>query len=440
MIRFIDKEKLFTSGVVLLHLLWFIVSILAGNMHTGDSAEYEQQAINIRDHGSFYAWYWDQPVDPDYHTWRPLVYGLFIFLCKSIIDNNYFFIFLQNLFSIGTCLLLLHQCLRLPQKINPRWWILAGLALYPSWFMIVNSISADSLFLFIVMLAFSFLQRYLASQRTADFIAYNLLLLLGLFTKPALLYFWIPNLLYCGYLYFSSRKKILLLFPLLFPLMVTFWCARNYAVTGYWHFSSVSHINLVYYNANYPLMHKFGNDYADSVSNRIVEEARTQKTYAERARYTTDKSVAIIRDYPFHYLYWHLKGSMLLFLEPGRSDWIHYFNAPPPDNGSFSIALDEKGLSGVWEYARRFSLPMLLLMAVLAGWNLVLLVLTLKGLWAGRNLVYIRFLILFFLYITVLTGVVGCARYRLTIYPLMLMTATLALPGKFTGTSLKKYF
>ncbi len=423
--KFIYREKAFVAGTLVLHLIWFLVSLWIGNMHTGDSAEYEQQALNLREHGSLYAWYWNQPVDNDYHTWRPPVYGSFIFLCKTISSSNYFFLFLQNLFSIGSCVLLLYQCLRLPIQVNPRWWILAGTALYPSWFMIANSISADTLFLFVLMAAFTCFQEFLHSQRSIYFIAYNLLLILALFTKPALVYFWIPNLVFCGYLYLCQRKKILLLAPLLFPVMVAGWCARNEQVTGYWHFSSVSHINLVYYNANYPLMRKFGNDYADSVSAAILREADRQPTYAKRAHYIEEKSIGIIRQYPIDYAYWHLKGMVLLFLEPGRSDWIHYFNAPPPDDGSFSLAMDQKGLAGFWLYAQQFSLPMLLLMGILSCWNLGLLILSVWGLWKGRKIPYVQFLILFFIYITVITGVVGCARYRLTVYPVMLLGAAL---------------
>ncbi len=419
--EFIYKEKRFLCGILLLHLTWFVISFLIGNMHTGDSAEYEQQALNLKEHGSLYAWYWNQPIDNDYHTWRPPIYGCFIFLCKLISDSNYFFLFIQNLFSVGSCVLLLYQCLRLPLSFNPRWWLLGGLALYPSWFMIANSISADTLFLFILMIAFTCLQEFLISERTRYFTAYNLLLILALFTKPALLYFWIPNLAVCIYLFVSRKKISLLLLPLLFPAMVVLWCARNDRVTGYWHFSSVSHINLVYYNANYPLLKKFGNDYADSVSAAILKEAHKKSSYAEQARYTEQQSIAIMRQYPLEYLYWHLKGSLLLFLEPGRSDWIHYFNAPPSDNGSFSLAVDQKGMRGFWQYAQQFSIPMLLLLTILSVWNLGLLFLSLKGLWQGRKMVYVQFLVLFFIYITAITGVVGCARYRLTIYPILLL-------------------
>lgn len=417
---FISRERFFIAGVVLLHLIWFAVSVRMGNMHTGDSAEYEQQAVNIREHGSFYAWYWDQPVDNDYHTWRPPVYGIFIFLCKSISASNYFFLFIQSLFGIGSCLLLLYQCLKFPLSFNPRWWILGGLVLFPNWFIVTNSISADMPFLFILMIAFTCLQEYLISGRTNYFIAYNLLLILALFTKPAILYFWIPNLMFCLYLYFQRKQKILLFLPLLFPVMITLWCARNEKVTGYWHFSSVSHINLVNYNANYPLMRRFGNDYADSVSTAIRQEAR-QKPYAEGVRYTIQRSLAIIAQYPFDYLYFHLKGSLLLFLEPGRGDWIHYFNSPPPDNSSFSLALEEGGIKGLWHYVQRFSIPFLLLLGLLSLWNAGLLLLSVIGLWKGRKVTYVQFLILFLVYITVITGVVGCARYRLTVYPILLL-------------------
>ncbi|HVD97577.1 MAG TPA: hypothetical protein VNB90_05175 [Cytophagaceae bacterium] len=425
--KFIYKEKIFIAAVILLHAVWWVISISIGNMHTGDSAEYEQQARNIREHGSLYAWYWNQPVDNDYHTWRPPVYGVFLFLCKSLYSSNYFFLFIQNLFSIGNCILLLYQCLKLPLHLNPRWWLLIGTALFPSWFMIANSISADTLFLFILMVAFTCLQEFLSSGRMSYFVVYNAALILALFTKPVLLYFWIPNLIFCIYLFKEKRKVALLILPLLFPMMAAAWCTRNYVVTGYWHFSSVSHINMVYYNSNYALMRKFGNEYADSVSTAILREAHSKVTYAEQVRYKQQRAQEIIRSYPLEYLYWHIKGSVLLFLEPGRSDWIHYFNTPPADNGSFSLALDENGFKGFWQYSRHFSVSMLLLLTVLGCWNLLLLFLCLKGFWRGRKIVYVQFLALFFLYITIVTGVVGCARYRLTLYPIMLLSACLAI-------------
>lgn len=431
--QFLQKERRFVLAVLVLHLAWFIISIAIGDRHTGDSDEYEQQALNIKEHGSLYAWYWTRPVDNDYHTWRPPVYGSFIFFSKLVSSSDYFFIFLQNLFSMANCVLLLYQCLRLPLNFNPRWWILAATAFFPSWFMIANSISADTIFLFWLILAFTCLQEFLVSGRPSYFMLYNGLLILALFTKPVLLYFWIPNLLFCIYLYRQKKKRILLFLPLLFPVLVTAWCARNQYVTGYWHFSSVSHINLVYYNANYPLMRRFGNDYADSVSARIRREAKTKRSYAEQAKYTEQQSLAIIRQYPGDYVYWHLKGILLLFLEPGRSDWIHYFKMPPADNGSFSIALDERGWKGFFRYAEQFSLPMLLLMAVLGIWNLALLILSVYGFWRARKNTYIQFLFIFFLYISVLTGVVGCARYRLTIYPVMIIAALLSIKTKGTN-------
>ena len=222
--------------------------------------------------------------------------------------------------------------------------------------------------------------------------------------------------------------------PLLFPLLVTAWCARNQYVTGYWHFSSVSHINLVYYNANYPLMRRFGNDYADSVSVAIRQEAKTKGSYAEEVHYIQKRSLAIIREYPSDYLYWHLKGIVLLFVEPGRSDWIHFFQIPA-DGKSFSIAVDEQGIKGFFLYARQFPIAMLLLLGVLGIWNLVLLVLFLCGFWKGRKNIYVQFLFLFLMYLTALTGVVGCARYRLTLYPFLIIGLLLAINSSSTKRS-----
>jgi hypothetical protein len=184
-------------------------------------------------------------------------------------------------------------------------------------------------------------------------------------------------------------------------------------------------------------MRNFGNDYADSVSLAIFKEAHQKPSYKEGVQYMMQRSIGIIRQYPFDYLYWHIKGTILLFLEPGRSDWIHYFSLPLTDKSSFSLTLAEKGIEGAWQYAQQFSIPMLLIMGLLGLWNMGLLLLSLIGFWKGRKILFIQFLFLFFIYITAVTGVVGCARYRLTIYPIMLVGLVLTKISEPTFSGIK---
>src|SRR4051812_11698865 len=97
---FLYKERLYLCILFLLHASYFFYAIFYADIYTLDSDEYIQTAINIKNHFESYNHRWSENKILEFYSLRPPLYGMFILAARTVIDSDYFVIFVQNLISI----------------------------------------------------------------------------------------------------------------------------------------------------------------------------------------------------------------------------------------------------------------------------------------------------------------------------------------------------
>ena len=185
--------------ILLIHVVYFLFALYFKQIYTLDSEEYILTARNLLDHGVVYNGVWREDLIPELYTLRPPLYGSFIFLSRLFSSSDFLVLFFQNLLSILLWVLFISWFNKSFTRKNIEPYVVLALIFFPSQMIEVNSIMADLLLEFLLLLSFLFLLRYHQSQRGFDIFLFNLFLALALFTKPIMLYFWIPNLVYSVY-------------------------------------------------------------------------------------------------------------------------------------------------------------------------------------------------------------------------------------------------
>jgi len=95
-------EKLFWPLVILLHLAAFLQAWNSGGIYLVDSKDYLSQAYNFKTNWSLYAAPFDEPIRPDFYSFRPPLYAWFILAIKGIINSDYAVLAVQSLLSLYT--------------------------------------------------------------------------------------------------------------------------------------------------------------------------------------------------------------------------------------------------------------------------------------------------------------------------------------------------
>lgn len=423
------ENRLFIVILGLIHLIYFGVAFYYQNIYNADSPEFLQQAINLRTEGSLYAYYADQPYEMRYETLRPPLYAIFILIIQFFSQSHMAILLIQNVLSITAfwCLYRLLLSFKLPQK--PLQIIIGlSLLLYPSQLIVSNSIWSDTLFQLVFFIGFCSLIEFLRYYKLRNWFIYNSLLVVGIFIKPVLLFFWLPNLLFSIFIYFKIKKPTVIPFTLMLPIVIGLWNYRNYTKTGYAHFSSIQSFNLLQYNAYRLLIKQEGEQFADAFVDEIKQKAEQLPTFAAQQQYLTDTSIAVLKGSLVEYSLLHLRGSINYFLDPGRENLVQFFPVPPAKIMGFFNQWQAHGVSGIIQYIQNLNVWIFLTMLFVFAWNLLVLCSGLIFLFNKNIDLDIRIAIFIIVaYFSAVSGIVGNARYKMSIYLILIFTIPFTL-------------
>jgi hypothetical protein len=422
-ITYIKEEKIFLTILIAIHALYFYFALTYGNIYTVDSDEYLQTAVNLKTHGEFYNYFWTNEKIPENYSLRPPVYGVFILALKSLYDSDYFVLFIQNILSIFIWIFLLQLLRNWEIKIKMQWAIILTLVFFPTLLILVNSIMTDILLQLWFVLCLAFIIYYFRSKNIWYIILFNLALTLAVFTKPIMLYFWIPNLIFSVYLYVKNKNLIILLASLLLPLSCYAWSLRNEKTTGYFHFSSIKTQGVLSMYAGYILNFTHGEDYCLKKQEEIKKRASLEPTYKLKSEYIVSESVKIINANRLTYVYIHAKGMANLMLAIGRIDLLTFFPYKPTKEISLKSEIERDGLGGIRYYISNIDALLLAFLFLILIWNIFLLISMLIFFFNSRVHTGVKILILLmFTYLWVVTGPAGYARFKISILPFMIVS------------------
>jgi len=430
---FKNKSDLrFIVGLILLHLLFFIFAVhhnnyypfLGSNFKLTDPYQYLTEAKNIIEHGVFYCGDLTKPINFDLYTLRPPGYPLFLSLFYLLKAPLYVIIFFQNIISIISIFLVRKTILLFNYKKKYDALFIGLLLLTPSQFIYANTIFAEVIFQFFIVLMFRNALRYFYFKEKKYLVWYNLALVLAAFTKPVMYLFVAPSLLYMLYLSYKIKKYypvVLSIAPILAVLLLMSWNKKR---TNTYQYSSIQTINLLNYNTRLFVMSKKGTDFTDKFLDSIHNKADKIQDYAERTTYLNKASQNYLRHNLFGYGFYHLQGSILATLDPGRFDISNFFlrNTKNVKQKGILFHLNNGGVLSVIKFLiDTYSIPLLLFLGLITVFNIFKLVSLIFFVFNKKINLNFKIIVLgLLLYIILLAGPVGASRYIMPLVPIII--------------------
>lgn len=422
---FASKNCIFLFiALLFLHGLFFYFACRSGNIYlTVDSTEYLHQAENIKDHHSWYAGDWNKQHDDFLETRRPPLYGSLLFLLKSIICNDYFVLVIQNLLSIF-CLLLAYYLAQVIycETINPFYFI-APLFFFATQFIYANMIMADVLFQLLLLAAVFFFYRFAVHKKSNGFLWFNIMIALAILTKPVMYLFWVIIAVFTLLLFTKNLVRFKHTFYAVIPfatVMIVSVC--NFQQTGLFHYSSVNQKFISEYGA-YLSVGERGNEVAQNKIDSILAVAKKQPDFKSYSEYLDKESQSLIKRNFARFVFAQMNGMVQFFVDHGRWDLYAFFVDPDyVQEKGMRYYFQQHGFSGVITYLKTFSPLLVIYLLVIAAIN-IFLTFTLLRFFLNTHISYIFRLMVACLvfYQVIFTSVVGCSRYRMAIYPILLI-------------------
>jgi 4-amino-4-deoxy-L-arabinose transferase-like glycosyltransferase len=426
----LNKAKpLLTTGwvfpmlvVAVFHIIFFSIALIYKGIYTGDSMEYLEGAENILKHSVSYNGSYVQELDPTLFSLRPPLYPLWILICKIIYDSDISVLIAQNLSS---CFILALVYIRIRQNITAKrhqWLFVVGILLFPVYLIIVNIIQADFLLGLLLYFSWVFFERYTNSRKSSHLLLYNICLCGAVLTKPVMMYYWIPNLMFSVYLAWQVKKAYPIWVSLLLVLTISAWSYRNYVRTGYYHYSSIKMQNLLELNAGAIMSYKFTHDAMKEHRRAIIKKADAKKTFRERSDYLLQEAKKIIVKEPALYIKLHIRGMFNLMLAPGSVDIKNFLRKDITDDISLMYEMEKRGVfNGFVHYINNTNILFFIAVLLIGFWNILSFVLLMAAFGSNQIKLLVRvFLFILLFYIVFACGPGGYARFKTSVYPIML--------------------
>ena len=399
-----------------------------------DTGRYVQAAENLRLHGQLYARPWTgtaprgQAVQE--FTIRPAGYPLVVWELGGTGPWPVVLLTLQNLLSLFNIGVVLVWWARRGRPRTMHWvWAGAGILTFPAQFIYANAVMSEMLLQTVVVAMVALTLRFIKTRQKRYFAGAAGAVVLALLLKPVF-YPLAAVLAGLSILLAGWQRRFALALIGWIPLVVVgLYMGWNEQRTGYFHFSSITEINLLQYNAAGVVRQLAGPATEEKWVTQVLQEANAQPDFSARQRLIRARACAMLWAHPVMYARQQVQGMATFFLDPGRFDVSQFLGlAPPVGGGLLTQARAGKLLRAVMS----LPLPLLGWLAVVLLANGSRLVLAVRGLQRlraeGPMLRYGRWVaVSLLLYVAILTGPLGAARFLVPVWPLLLGLALVGL-------------
>lgn len=414
-----------------MHVLFLAWQLHYQHPQFPDSDRYLEAARNLREAGVLYARPLAQvPLQPQEYSIRPPGYPVVLALVGA--PGQWvpvMLLVLQNLLSFMNLSLMLRWVAR-HRVLGSRaqWGTVLLLAMAgPAQFIYANVVMSELLLQTAVVVVALCLLGFSRTSRLPYGAGAAVAASAALLIKPVFYPFALVFLLLSCWSAWQQRRPWLLALGMVPLLVVGAWQLRNQERTGYFHFSSITEINLLRYNVRAVLQKTEGPEAAEQFLDATIAAAEQRPSFAEQQRYIQRQSQAALQRHAVAYALLHLQGIGNFFLDPGRFDIVYFFGLAQPKAGLLS-QFSQRGYSGVGHYLRQLPLGLLAVLLAVAAANLVRLLLALRfslnRAYPARERLVLLGLVL---YVAVLTGPLGASRFVVPVLPLLLAAAALGL-------------
>ena len=418
-------------GIHLLALGW---ALSKQSWNFTDTGRYVQAAKNLHLHGQLYArpWLGNVPKGPDVQefTIRPVGYPSMVWGLLGTEGRPALLLVLQNLLSLLNLGVVLGWWACKGRPKTGHWiWVMVGLLTFPAQFIYANAVMSEMPLqtVAVAMLAMSLL--FIKTRKKRYFAGVAGMVILAFLLKPVFYPLTVAVASLGIVLTVWQRRFLLALIGLVPLLVVVLYMGWNEQRTGYFHYSSIAEINLLQYNAAGVLRQLEGPAAEEKWVDEVLEAANKQPDFKRRQELIRARAGAMLWAHPVVYARQQAQGMAALFLDPGRFDVSQFLGlAPLAGGGLLAQARAGTLLRAV------INLPLVLLggLAIVLLANIGRLVFAVRGFWRLKNsspmLRYGRWVAAgLLLYVAVLTGPLGAARFLVPVWPLLLGLALVGL-------------
>lgn len=429
----IDASKQLLLFTISIHVVYFVAAVFLKGIYLVDSYGYLMQAENIKTLGTWYAEDWNAPLLIDYFSIRPPLYAWVLIITGAIAGNIYVVLLVQNVLSIMN-LWIVYRFVesRFGVTVWMQRFFVMGLLFYPAQMMHANFVMTEILFQTVMVLLFVSIWSLIEKPSWSNSIAIAVLLSLGLLTKPVSLFLLFVVIIIVLVTVQWRQHNIRYLLPFGMVVLVLHGiCLQNEHATGCYHYTSIKAINQLKYNARYVLMDAKGEHYADSVVAECLARANAKNDYGERLDEMDMESIEIYKAYPASLLKIYNKGVVAFFLDPGRFDVYHFLAMEEKNTPGLLHEIQTKGISAISGFIQQAPVFILLVLLLNLCWNILVLGCFVYFLMSKFSPVKLRLgIFILVAYIATMTGPVGVSRYRVPVYPFLLMSGLIVCARK----------
>jgi hypothetical protein len=413
-------------SLVIIHLLFFIIKVFFGNFFLQDSYEYYSLAENIKNSLTFYSSDLTQQINLDDFTKRPPLYGFFILIFSFFLKSDIIILITQNILSILSILMTISLFSNYFNKLNSNLFLVLMFASI-SQFIYTNYIMSEILLQFLIIVLCYIFHNMITKKSLFQALFFQIVIILLFLTKPVFYLFVIPNIFICIWLSKYVRKAYYFsLIPIAALLIYMSW---NEQRTGSFEFSSIQNLALKNYNLRYFNINKYSEEYAIKINEEINNEANKANSYKEKQHIIKTLSLKYLKKDWLSYSWFHIKGSLRMFLDPGRFDLYMFFNFHKNHEVGFLAHINRGGIIGVLNYYKQQPMLIIILLPLIFLFNLIKLygfvIYFIKDYKATKPILW--FALFLILYIIILTGPGGASRFLVPVLPLYCMFASKGL-------------
>ncbi len=416
--------------LVLAHVLALGWALRTQGWKFPDSDRYQQAADNLRDHGVLYARPWPTAAptgkDVQEFTIRPPGYPVVVILLGGLATRPVALLLLQNMLSLLNIGVVLRWWGQRTRSSRGQWGGGLLLALsFPGQLIYANALMSELLLQTAVLVMAGMALLLIATRRARFLVGICVAVALALLIKPV--FYPLAGLVAAagGWLAWRWRRPLLGVVGVAPALVVVLYMGWNLQRTGLFHFSSIAEINLLHYNAAGVVRALDGAEAEERWVASVLRAADAQPSFGQRQAIIQQMAARVLWTHPLVYARQHLQGMAALFVDPGRFDISEFLKLEPPKNGGFLAQIRAGGFG--WALGQ---LPVALLVGLIgiALANVVRLGLAVRGFRqlksSGPTLCAGRWVLVgLILYVAVLTGPLGAARFLVPVWPLLLALA-----------------
>lgn len=424
--------RVLAALIVILHLAGFVYKAIEGNIYLDDSIEYLYMAENIANEGIFYCGDLSKPINPDFFTKRPPLYSLFLTAVHLVFKSDLAVIFVQNLISLFNILLIVIMAVKLGQTSVKIALLLVLLS--PVQIIYANMVMSEIILQTWILLMVNSFLIFVKTKKSMNLLWVSVFLILAMLTKPVMYPFALIILLAGLYYFFKDKVKLALVYgllPLFFIIGYNLW---NQKRTGVFHFSSIQTINLVQYNTYFFIKNQFGEQKADEFLKSTYQEANQIENYAERQAFLKRTALDNIKENLPGYLFFHTKGIVKWFVDPGRFDLYNFFGVEAEKYSGYLYQLNREGFRH--SVKAFFSQPLWIVLALLSTFVLRLFLAILIPIWFlfGKQSFQEKLAIVIpIVFVASVTGPLGASRFMLPLFPLIILAGSVAFSNIFAS-------